>query len=215
MSVSTEPLRVAVLLSGRGSNLGALIKASQRDLPIALVGAFSNKSDAPGLGLAAAAGIPTQVLESRLFPDRAEFEQALFAALLLHQENNLSPLLRQETPLPSEREVKIVEDYMRAHAHENITIADLVQAAGVSARSLFEKFRSVRGTTPMQYLRRLRLDQVRRELTSGAPEISVTEVAMRWNFEQLGRFAQYYRRIYGETPSQTLRDSGARNALRG
>ena len=81
MSVSTEPLRVAVLLSGRGSNLGALIEACQRDLPIALVGVFSNKSDAPGLGLAAAAGIPTQVLESRLFPDRAVFEQALFAAV--------------------------------------------------------------------------------------------------------------------------------------
>lgn len=81
MSASTEPLRVAVLLSGRGSNLGALIKASQRDLPIALVGAFSNKADAPGLGLAAAAGIPTQVFEPRLYPDRAEFEQALFAAV--------------------------------------------------------------------------------------------------------------------------------------
>ena len=81
MSASTEPLRVAVLLSGRGSNLGALIKASQRDLPIALVGAFSNKADAPGLGLAAAAGIPTRVFEPRLYPDRAEFEQALFAAV--------------------------------------------------------------------------------------------------------------------------------------
>lgn len=81
MSASTEPLRVAVLLSGRGSNLGALIKASQRDLPIALVGAFSNKADAPGLGLAAAAGIPTQVFEPRLYPDREEFEQALFAAV--------------------------------------------------------------------------------------------------------------------------------------
>ncbi|MBK9654303.1 MAG: phosphoribosylglycinamide formyltransferase [Rhodanobacteraceae bacterium] len=81
MSASTEPLRVAVLLSGRGSNLLALIKASQRDLPIALVGAFSNKADAPGLGLAAAAGIPTQVFEPRLYPDRAEFEQALFAAV--------------------------------------------------------------------------------------------------------------------------------------
>jgi len=81
VSASTEPLRVAVLLSGRGSNLLALIKASQRDLPIALVGAFSNKADAPGLGLAAAAGIPTQVFEPRLYPDRAEFEQALFAAV--------------------------------------------------------------------------------------------------------------------------------------
>lgn len=81
MSASTEPLRVAVLLSGRGSNLGALIQASQGDLPISLVGAFSNKADAPGLGLAAAAGIPTYVFEPRLYPDKAAFEAALFAAV--------------------------------------------------------------------------------------------------------------------------------------
>ena len=79
MSSSNEPLRVAVLISGRGSNLGALIAASQRDLPIALVGVYSNKADAPGLGLAEAAGIPTQVVESRDHADKAAFEKALFA----------------------------------------------------------------------------------------------------------------------------------------
>lgn len=80
MSSSTEPLRVAVLLSGRGSNLGALIAAVARgDLPIHLVGAFSNKPDAPGLALAAAAGIPTRVVEPREHADKAAFEAALFA----------------------------------------------------------------------------------------------------------------------------------------
>lgn len=81
MSASTEPLRVAVLLSGRGSNLGALIAASQSDLPIRLVGAFSNKADAPGLGLALAAGIPTCVFEPGRFVDKAAFEAALFGAV--------------------------------------------------------------------------------------------------------------------------------------
>lgn len=81
MSASTEPLRVAVLLSGRGSNLGALIAASQRDLPIALVGVYSNQPDAPGLGLAAAAGIPSHVFEPKQFADKAAFEAALFAAV--------------------------------------------------------------------------------------------------------------------------------------
>lgn len=81
MSASTEPLRVAVLLSGRGSNLGALIQACQRDLPITLVGVYSNKADAPGLGLASAAAIPTQVYEPKNYPDKAAFESALFAAV--------------------------------------------------------------------------------------------------------------------------------------
>jgi phosphoribosylglycinamide formyltransferase-1 len=79
VSSSNEPLRVAVLLSGRGSNLGALIAAvAGGDLPIRLVGAFSNKADAPGLALATAAGIATAVFDARDFPDKAAFEAALF-----------------------------------------------------------------------------------------------------------------------------------------
>lgn len=82
MSSSTEPLRVAVLLSGRGSNLGALINAvAAGTLPVRIVGAFSNKADAPGLQLAAAAGIATQVFDARAFADKSAFESALFAAV--------------------------------------------------------------------------------------------------------------------------------------
>lgn len=81
MSASTEPLKVAVLLSGRGSNLGALIAAVAAGLPIRLVGAYSNKADAPGLALATAAGIATAVVEPRAYADREAFEAALFAAV--------------------------------------------------------------------------------------------------------------------------------------
>lgn len=81
MSTSAEPLPVAVLLSGRGSNLGALIEATRTGLPIRIVGAFSNKPDAPGLGLARDAGIPTAVFEPRDYPDKPAFEAALFAAV--------------------------------------------------------------------------------------------------------------------------------------
>lgn len=81
MSTSAEPLRVAVLLSGRGSNLGALIQAARSGLPVRIVGAFSNKPDAPGLGLARDAGIPAAVFEPRDYPDKPAFEAALFEAV--------------------------------------------------------------------------------------------------------------------------------------
>lgn len=81
MSTSAEPLRVAVLLSGRGSNLGALIEATRDGLPVRIVGAFSNKPDAPGLGLARGAGVPTAVFEPRDHADKPAFEAALFAAV--------------------------------------------------------------------------------------------------------------------------------------
>ena len=81
MSTSVEPLRVAVLLSGRGSNLGALIEATRAGLPIRIVAALSNKPDAPGLGLARDASIPTSVVEPRAHVDKAAFEAALFEAV--------------------------------------------------------------------------------------------------------------------------------------
>jgi len=75
--------RVAVLISGRGSNLGALIEAARRpDYPAALALVLSNKTEAAGLERARAAGIPTAVVESRPFGrDRAGFEAAMGARL--------------------------------------------------------------------------------------------------------------------------------------
>jgi len=66
--------RVVVLISGRGSNLAALLAAQ---LPIHFAAVISNKADAGGLELARQAGIPTEVIDHRAFEDRAQFDQAL------------------------------------------------------------------------------------------------------------------------------------------
>jgi len=132
------------------------------------------------------------------------FEDSLFTALLLTQTHNYCALHTERSPA-APRAVKRVEQFIEAHADEDIAIADLVEISGVSTRTLFESFRKFRGMTPMQYLRRHRLDQVRAALMRPGQSRSVTELAMQWNFEQLGRFAQYYRSVYGELPSETLR----------
>jgi len=81
VSTSAEPLKVAVLLSGRGSNLRALIAAAHRDSSFRLVGAFSDKPEAPGLQYAREAGIATCAYIPRHYPDKAAFERALFDAV--------------------------------------------------------------------------------------------------------------------------------------
>ena len=86
VSTSSEPvrrrLRVAVLLSGRGSNLKALIDGARRpQAGFELVGAFSDRREAPGLAFATAAGIPVAMFEPRTFADKAAFESALFGAV--------------------------------------------------------------------------------------------------------------------------------------
>ncbi|MDB5653522.1 MAG: Phosphoribosylglycinamide formyltransferase [Tardiphaga sp.] len=78
--------RVAILISGRGSNMTALIAAAAAEnFPAEIVLVISNKADAPGLVTAQAASVATLVIESKPFgKDRAGFETALQAALDAH-----------------------------------------------------------------------------------------------------------------------------------
>lgn len=74
--------RVAILISGRGSNMVALIEAAKApDYPAEIVGVFSNKADAPGLAHAQAAGIPTAVRSHKDFANREAFDAEIDATL--------------------------------------------------------------------------------------------------------------------------------------
>ncbi len=74
--------RVAILISGRGSNMSALIAAAKAgDYPAEIVGVFSNIADAPGLAIAAGEGIATAALSHKAFASKAEFEAAMTAVL--------------------------------------------------------------------------------------------------------------------------------------
>ncbi len=82
MLTQTGRRRIAVLVSGRGSNLQAIIRAvtdGRLEADIALV--LTNRAEAPGLGHAAAAGLPTRVLAHGDFPDRNAFDAALAEVL--------------------------------------------------------------------------------------------------------------------------------------
>jgi phosphoribosylglycinamide formyltransferase-1 len=78
--------RVAILISGRGSNMAALIKAAaSEDFPADIAVVIANRADAAGLAKAKAGGIPTAVVESKRYGnDRAAFEAALQLALDQH-----------------------------------------------------------------------------------------------------------------------------------
>ena len=79
--------RVAVLISGRGTNMVALIEAAKAaDYPAAIALVVSNRPQAPGLARARAEGIATEVVDHVLFGgDREAFERALDAALTAHR----------------------------------------------------------------------------------------------------------------------------------
>ena len=78
----TGKRRVAVLISGRGSNMTALIAAARRaDYPAEIVLVLSDKPDAPGLALAQAEGVRALAVPAKAYRDREAHERALDAAL--------------------------------------------------------------------------------------------------------------------------------------
>jgi AraC-like DNA-binding protein len=88
-----------------------------------------------------------------------------------------------------------------------LTAETLAREVNVSPRLLQAGFREHLGVSPMQHLRNERLRRVREDLTGSDParRPTIAEVAYRWGFTHLGRFAHDYRARYGESPSITLR----------
>jgi AraC-like DNA-binding protein len=138
----------------------------------------------------------------------AQTEQLLLSALLSSQPHNYREALLRPSEALAPYYVKRCEDYMLAHADEAITMENLARHAGVSARSLQTGFQRYRDTTPMAFLRDIRLQRVREELLNaklGNCPMTVTRVALDWGFSHLGHFTRAYAEKFKELPSQTLR----------
>ena len=98
-------------------------------------------------------------------------------------------------------------DFIDRNADANISAADIARAARVTVRAVQFAFRRHLDRTPMSYLRQIRLGRAREQLRQSSPAdgTTVRQVAARWGYANLSRFAADYRRAYGEPPSRTLR----------
>lgn len=73
---------IVILISGRGSNMRAVVEAAEaQKWPARVVAVISNRADAPGLSFAKAHGIPTVVVDSKAYASRAEFDAVLQKAI--------------------------------------------------------------------------------------------------------------------------------------
>lgn len=97
--------------------------------------------------------------------------------------------------------------YIDAHAGEPVTLADIAAAAGTTGRAVQAAFRRHLDTTPMGYLRRVRLDGAHRDMQDADPTTGATvaAIAARWGFSHMARFTSFYQEQYGTLPSHTLR----------
>lgn len=133
-------------------------------------------------------------------------EDTLKRLLLAAVPHNHSDLFDAPPSGPAPYYVRRVEEYVSAHAEEPISLAEMIEISGVSARSLHSGFRRFRDSTPMNYLKSHRLALANRKLKEGADQgLTVTDVALACGFSHLSKFARDYQERYGERPSSTLK----------
>jgi len=136
-------------------------------------------------------------------------QQTVAALLLTAVPHNFSERLMRSSGTPAPHFVRKAEEFIHDHAALPITLSDIVEASGVSQRSLQTGFRQFRATTPMAYLKTVRLDRARRALLdSRHTGQTVTQIALESGFSHLSKFAQDYKARFGETPSATARQGG-------
>lgn len=135
-------------------------------------------------------------------PVERERELARFAASGLLTAIPHWPVGEHSPQTKASARLERAETFLLEHATEPITVADIADAAGLSIRGVQGAFARHHGTTPLAYLRRIRLLLVREQLQAGTSE-SVNDIARRTGFAHLGRFAGAYRAEFGELPRQT------------
>lgn len=137
-------------------------------------------------------------------------QKTIRSALVGHICNSIQSASDMPAPPPTYQARKAIVERARhfvlANRHNTVTIAELCAALNTSRRTIQYCFQEVLNTNPVQYLRAIRLNRVRRELRSGDPAVTqVQDVAARWGFWHLSHFASDYRAMFGELPSDTLR----------
>jgi AraC-like DNA-binding protein len=133
-------------------------------------------------------------------------ERLLVEGLLLAQPHNYSDALAQPRLPAAPPAVRQAIELIRDHPGQSWTTATLARRVAVSPRSLQDGFARSVGVPPTHFLRDVRLHRVHDELRKADPHVTtVSQVAGRWGFLYLGRFAAAYREKFGERPSDTLR----------
>jgi AraC family ethanolamine operon transcriptional activator len=158
-------------------------------------------------------------LESFSTPQRASIQESLRDSALmllthaLHSSSNRNltnlPFSGKKSRLAKARDlVRLAEDYANSKQDISIRMVDLCRATKVSERTLQYAFQTCLGISPMNYLKRHRLHQIRQQLKEADParkETTVSSIASQYGFFHFGDFSKSYKAHFGESPSDTLR----------
>jgi AraC-like DNA-binding protein len=133
------------------------------------------------------------------------FAESVVRGLLLATDHSYRGVLKGESTDPPPRAIRVAIDIIESEAHLPLTISTLASRSCVSVRSLQQGFQRHLGVSPMAYLRNVRLRRAHETLLESDPATAtVSSVAYRWGFTNLGRFAAAHTIRYREPPAKTL-----------
>ena len=136
-------------------------------------------------------GLPLYIFEPRYRAMLEEAQPMITAESISHQSYR--------------RLLSRAREYVLENMSEPLTVLDLCQQLHVSRRTLQNAFHAILGIGPNAWLKRIRLNAVRRELISPwSQSTTVKDAAMQWGFWHLGQFATDYQQLFAEKPSLTL-----------
>lgn len=136
-----------------------------------------------------------------------DLERLLIKSLLLAQPGSFTSSQGGRLPGFMQR----IEQFLALHLGEKIDLAQLESVAGVSRQKLYNAFHTLYGCAPLAYVKRRRLEAVRRALAEGLrPGETISALAWQWGFEHLSRFSHDYAEAFGELPSATAARAGKR-----
>lgn len=133
----------------------------------------------------------------------AEIERTLIVNFLFCHRHNFTHHFLRETADATASGVRRIEEYIEANWDSPLDVEKLASVANISARSIFRQFRKSRGYSPLTFIKKVRLQKAHALLLAD-PSTTVTSVALRCGFQNVGHFASDYRLEFRELPSETL-----------
>ena len=133
-------------------------------------------------------------------------QQAMMMAMLSMLDTSSIDSAVSNSFIRRQRVVAQARDYVLAHRDQVITVPELCERLHVSRRTLQYCFENVLGMSPIQYLRIIRLNGARRDLREDLLECKTVQgIAADWGFWHFSQFSSDYRKLFGQTPSESLR----------
>lgn len=134
------------------------------------------------------------------------FVDSLVRGFLLATNHSHREALSRDGQSVAPRTIRTAIEIIEHEAHLPLTLSSIAARSHASVRSLQQGFQRHLDTSPMAYLREVRLRRAHQTLLESNPStVTVAAVAYHWGFTNLGRFASAHAKRYGEAPSVTLR----------